>query len=196
MFILGGLSFIPVIIKEGIRKNILTLMLFGFFSLLAWKAVRSLQMFGFFFIPLTARNLFVLLESFSSSWRNFLNKLLLLAAILILGAGTTLKNFYYYLNLQNLQNPVDFFRNIYVPMQEDETVWEKMVGRYQFNVIYFFRRDMTPWAQPFLIRKIQDPSWAPIFVDDYTVILVKRNEHNARLVEQHELPRGLFRIEK
>lgn len=249
IFVLGALSFIPVIMKEGSKKNILALMLFGFFSLLALKAIRSLQMFGFFFIPLMARNLGVLLENFSFQQKNFFNKFLLCVAILILGAGITLKNFYYYPNLANLPNPfglrpgvnrsaeffkrnhlegpifnnydiggyliyhlfpkervfvdnrpeaysVSFFKEIYVPMQEDESVWREMDERYQFNVIYFFRRDMTPWAQPFLIKRIQDRGWAPVFVDDDTIILLKRNATNASLINRYELPGEIFHFEK
>jgi len=91
--------------------------------------------------------------------------------------------------------PSSFFKDIYVPMQEDEAVWKKMDQRYQFNAIYFYRHDMTPWAQPFLIRRIQDPGWAPVFVDDYTLILLKRNEKNAFGIRLYELPQRLFKFD-
>lgn len=89
---------------------------------------------------------------------------------------------------------VSFFKDTYIPMQEDEKVWERMDNQYNFNAIYFYRHDMTPWAQPFLIQRIGDPKWAPVFVDDYSLILLKRNIRNERLIRLYELPRGIFKI--
>jgi hypothetical protein len=89
---------------------------------------------------------------------------------------------------------VSFFKDIYVPMQEDENSWKKVDKQYNFNAIYFYRHDFTPWAQPFLIKRIKDPLWAPVFVDNYTLILLKRNEKNRRLIQSYELPKGIFQI--
>lgn len=91
---------------------------------------------------------------------------------------------------------VSFLKEVYVPAQEDEEVWKKIDGRYNFNVIYFYRHDYTPWAQPFLIRRVRDPKWAPVFVDDYVLILLKRNEKNSRLIQLYELPQSMFSIGK
>lgn len=91
---------------------------------------------------------------------------------------------------------VSLFQDTYIPMQEDDKVWERMETRYNFNVIYFYRHDMTPWAQPFLIRRIQDPKWAPVFVDNYTLILLKRNRRNEGLIKLFELPEEIFKVSR
>ncbi|MCP4680776.1 MAG: hypothetical protein GY864_00405 [Desulfobacterales bacterium] len=91
---------------------------------------------------------------------------------------------------------VSFFKDTYVPMQENEKKWEEVSRKYKFNAIYFYRHDMTPWAQPFLIRRIKDKNWAPVYVDAYTVILLRRNRVNAGLIEKYELPQTLFKIRK
>jgi hypothetical protein len=91
---------------------------------------------------------------------------------------------------------VSFFKDTYVPMQEDENMWKKVDKQYNFNAIYFYRHDFTPWAQPFLIKRLQDPLWAPVFVDNYTLILLKRNEKNKRLIQSYELPKSIFQITK
>ena len=91
---------------------------------------------------------------------------------------------------------VDFFKKLYVPMQEQESIWEVQDEKYKFNAIVFNRNDMTPWAQPFLIERIKDSAWAPVFVDDYVLILLKREEQNARIIRFFELPRELFIITK
>jgi len=68
------------------------------------------------------------------------------------------------------------------------------MNKYQFNAIYFYRHDMTPWGQPFLIKRIRDPEWAPVFVDDFTLIMVKRNLYNRGLIERFELPQSMFSV--
>lgn len=89
-----------------------------------------------------------------------------------------------------------FLKDIYIPMQENEDVWDRVDRQYNFNVIYFYRHDFTPWAQPFLIKRLQDSKWAPVFVDGYTLILLKRNEKNRRIIQLYELPKHIFQIVK
>ncbi len=91
--------------------------------------------------------------------------------------------------------PKSFFQDEYIPMQNDKTVWEKEMVKWNFNVIYFYRHDLTPWAQQFLITRISDPLWTPVFVDDYAIIFLKRNQKNADLIKKYELPQGLFSVE-
>ncbi len=71
---------------------------------------------------------------------------------------------------------VSFFRDIYIPMQEDETVWQKMNDRFGFNIIYFQRQDSTRRAKLFLRRRLQDPQWRLIYIDPYAIILLKNQQ--------------------
>lgn len=88
---------------------------------------------------------------------------------------------------------VDFFEKIYNPMLEKEAVWIKMDSVYNFNSIFFYRQDQTPFGQPFLIRRVNDrKNWAPIFVDDVAIIFVKRVEKNKTIIDQYELPPEIF----
>jgi len=91
---------------------------------------------------------------------------------------------------------VSFFKNIYEPMQSSEEKWKEMDRKYHFNVIFFNRLDYTTYAQPFLFRRISDPDWAPVFVDDHTIILVKNNSQNEALIRQFALPSSMFGVEK
>ncbi len=92
--------------------------------------------------------------------------------------------------------PPDFFRKLYGPMQEKEEVWAEADKKYGFQVIYFYRHDQTTWAQPFLIRRLQDPAWVPVFVDGYTVILAKQGGVNQKVIDGFALPREMFRVVK
>jgi hypothetical protein len=79
-----------------------------------------------------------------------------------------------------------------VPLQSDERAWREADARYRFNAIFFYRRDQTPWAQPFLLRRLADPEWAPVFVDGSTLILVRRGPKNAGVIRRFELPKQMF----
>lgn len=92
--------------------------------------------------------------------------------------------------------PEDFFRQIYVPMQENEEKWRELNPMYGFNVIFFYRRDYTPWAQPFLIKRLADPEWAPVYVDDFALILVRNGAPNEDLIEKYRLPPEMFVVTK
>lgn len=92
--------------------------------------------------------------------------------------------------------PKEFFENVYIPMQEQEEIWEKTDQKYNFNSIFFYRHDMTPWSQTFLIDRISDPSWVPVYVDDYSIIFLKRNKVNEELIKTFELPKEMFSIRK
>lgn len=87
---------------------------------------------------------------------------------------------------------VDFFKNTYVPMQENMEYFRKVEQQYNFNCIWFYRHDNTTWAQPFLIKLIEQPDYVPVFVDGFTIMFLKRNEQNAKLINKYELPKSIF----
>lgn len=92
--------------------------------------------------------------------------------------------------------PNAFFTDVYVPMQEDEAVWKRELQEYNFDVIYFATHDATNWGQEFLVKRIKDPEWAPVFADDYAIIFLRRNEKNKDLISRFEVSKERFRITK
>lgn len=92
--------------------------------------------------------------------------------------------------------PKEFFQNIYIPMQERDEVWKGELIKEKFNAIFFDRLDYTPWAQKFLLTRIKDPMWAPIFVDKQTIIFLSRNKENAEIIKKYELPKEMFGLNK
>lgn len=90
--------------------------------------------------------------------------------------------------------PAEFFTETYVPMQEKEEAWQNADDQWGFNAIFFSHRDMTPWGQQFLIARLNDPQWAPVFADRYAIIFLKRNEENRPVIERFEIPQGAFRV--
>ncbi|MFZ2225816.1 MAG: hypothetical protein WA064_00130 [Candidatus Moraniibacteriota bacterium] len=90
--------------------------------------------------------------------------------------------------------PDAFFKEVYVPMQEDDEIWKRVTERYDFNAIYFYLGDATNWGQEFLVHRVKDPAWAPVFVDEYAIIFLKRNEKNRDLISRFEIPQERFRV--
>ena len=90
--------------------------------------------------------------------------------------------------------PESFFKEIYIPMQEKDEKWQEGLKKYNFNVIFFYRNDLTPWAQSFLIKRVTDPNWAPVYVDDYNIVFLRRNELNQPIIKKYELPKSAFNI--
>lgn len=92
--------------------------------------------------------------------------------------------------------PVSFFQDVYIPIQENEDRWKEAESRYNFNAVVFYRNDLTPWAQQFLVKRISDSSWAPVWVDHSTIIFLKRNGPNQSTIEKYELHKEMFRVGK
>lgn len=74
--------------------------------------------------------------------------------------------------------PVSFFKETYIPMQENKETFSKVENQYHFNTIFFSHSDQTPWGQTFLQFIVKDPSWKFIYGDDYVVIFVKATKQN------------------
>lgn len=88
----------------------------------------------------------------------------------------------------------DFFQKIYVPMQENDEEWQKQDKIQNFNAIFFAYHDATPWGQNFLVKRVGDPQWAPVFVDQNCLIFLKRNSQNQKIIEKFEIPKSYFRV--
>ncbi len=91
---------------------------------------------------------------------------------------------------------VDFFEQIYKPMQTDNNIWEEQDDKYKFNSILFSHRDYTPWGQQFLQNRLQDSKWAVVYVDSYVIIMLKRNEQNKGIINKFEIAKRQFGIEE
>ncbi|MBI4096327.1 MAG: hypothetical protein HY425_01275 [Candidatus Levybacteria bacterium] len=69
--------------------------------------------------------------------------------------------------------PASFLQTMYIPMQEDSKIFEKMDEKYKFNTIFFSHTDQTPWAETFLKQISQNNKWNMVYLDDFTVIFTK-----------------------
>ncbi len=90
--------------------------------------------------------------------------------------------------------PAAFFRDTYIPMQERDDAWQRAAAQWRFNAIFFSHRDMTPWAQQFLVARVQDPAWAPVYADRSAIIFLRRDGRNKPVIDRFEIPQSAFRV--
>lgn len=90
--------------------------------------------------------------------------------------------------------PASFFKDVYIPMQEDSEKWKNYSKQSNINTIFFYRNDLTPWAQKFLIARVSDPDWVPIFVDDWNIIFIKKDGPDKEQANRLALPPEMFKI--
>src|SRR3989344_4517363 len=87
----------------------------------------------------------------------------------------------------------EFLQNDYIAAQQHEEIWKQIVQKYGIGVIFFAYRDATDWAGPFIIRRVQDPHWVPIYADSEVVILVIDIPEHQEIIEKYRVDPGVFR---
>jgi hypothetical protein len=85
--------------------------------------------------------------------------------------------------------PTSFFRDVYLPLHLDEEKWQSVRSLHGFNVLFFNHRDRSSWGEQFMIRRLLDPAWAPVYFDKRVLILLRRNGPNQPTVTKYELPK-------
>lgn len=85
--------------------------------------------------------------------------------------------------------PAAFFRDVYFPLLAEEDKWERISGVHGFNVIFFNHRDLSVWGQEFIVRRVLDATWAPVYFDKNILILLKRYGSNQSTIAKYELPK-------
>jgi len=70
----------------------------------------------------------------------------------------------------------DFFQDLYIPMQEDNSRWQAALTTYQFQAIIFGIRDLTDWGRLFLAQRLQDSNWQLVYQDEYTAIFLPADQ--------------------
>jgi len=78
-----------------------------------------------------------------------------------------------------------FAREKYTRPLENENQWKQLSEEYRFNVICF--KASTPSENRFVLRRVADPAWAPVFYDGRIFVLVRRTAANLDFLRTHEI---------
>jgi hypothetical protein len=89
--------------------------------------------------------------------------------------------------------PPGFFQDVYLPALSDRSVWERLDRQYRFNAIVISMQDGLPAIEKFILTRVRDADWAPVYTDPYSLIFVRRNEKNVAVIRTHLIPREAFR---
>lgn len=89
-----------------------------------------------------------------------------------------------------------FFQDLYIPMQNSETTWEKAEETFDFTYIIFGHRDITPWAQSFLKNRLRDPQWKTVYLDPFIIVFAKDVPENKDFIDTYskEVPLSRLKI--
>lgn len=87
---------------------------------------------------------------------------------------------------------VAFFQQTYIPMQEEIEKFREEEAKYQFNCIWFYMGEDSPWSHRFLWQIMKQSDYAPVFCDGLTIIFLKRNSQNASVIARNEIPKSRF----
>lgn len=77
--------------------------------------------------------------------------------------------------------PADFFKNIYIPMQQSPQLFTHIANKYHFATIIFSHTDQTPWAGQFLASIVRDPQWKLVYLDGSIIILTRKTSPHAEI---------------
>lgn len=79
--------------------------------------------------------------------------------------------------------PKEFFQGIYIPAQSDQNKFRELDKKIDFKTIIFSHTDQTPWGKNFLSFITHDPNWQTVYLDDFIIVLVKKDEVSKRNLE-------------
>jgi len=78
--------------------------------------------------------------------------------------------------------PVGFFRQVYIPMQENKDVWNRITADYDVQWIFVTLTDSTPWFNKWWQMIQNHPDWKIIYQDDSSIIAVDNRGPNSNIV--------------
>ncbi len=81
----------------------------------------------------------------------------------------------------------EFWKSNYEPLIQDEAYWQENLPKYNFNVIFFYRYDAGPKIADFFYRRLIDPEWALVYVDNYAVIYLRNVPANKDIIEKWKI---------
>ncbi|MBI2330352.1 oligosaccharide repeat unit polymerase [Candidatus Daviesbacteria bacterium] len=90
--------------------------------------------------------------------------------------------------------PAAFFKETYIPMLENDQKWQSELKKNNFNTIFFYRLNRTEPAITFLINRINDPEWEVVFVNEYTIIFLKKNNLNKKIIDKYHVQKDVTLI--
>ncbi|MCR4326744.1 MAG: hypothetical protein NUV52_03755 [Candidatus Roizmanbacteria bacterium] len=68
--------------------------------------------------------------------------------------------------------PSSFFKDVYIPLQENEAMRKKVFKQYNIRTVIFTFSDQTEWSFSFLHSITKDTAWKLLYIDSSSVLLI------------------------
>ncbi|MCC2630699.1 MAG: hypothetical protein K0S38_508 [Candidatus Paceibacter sp.] len=82
--------------------------------------------------------------------------------------------------------PPGFFTDEYINPQLSADYWKKIDEKYHFNVIWFYKNDLTTWGREFMSKKLNDEQWVLMYEDSYSIIFIRNLPKNQTIIEKYK----------
>lgn len=83
--------------------------------------------------------------------------------------------------------PASFFQEIYYSVLGQEEKWQEIQEKYNFNVIFFSHQNLGDKENNFLVNRLNDSAWSLIYIDGYSIILLKNTPANQDLIKNFQI---------
>ncbi|MFZ2523615.1 MAG: tetratricopeptide repeat protein [Minisyncoccia bacterium] len=80
---------------------------------------------------------------------------------------------------------VEYGKNTYLPVFNDEGAWLEVSKKYDFQTIFLYQYGAGGEVRNFIWRRFRDPAWVLVYVDRYNVIFVRNIPENKDLIEKY-----------
>lgn len=90
--------------------------------------------------------------------------------------------------------PKKFFQNEYLPALKNPKLFDKIDRKYKFNTIIVQHWDQTATKNNFLIYLLEKPDFSLVYLDDYSIILLKNTKENQKIIQKYRLKENNFII--
>jgi hypothetical protein len=89
--------------------------------------------------------------------------------------------------------PRGFFDQVYAAALNNDAAWRELDARHRFNAIVLSMQDAHPGVERFILTRVRDDAWAPVYADDFAIIFVRNIPEHAGVIARHRIPRQMFR---
>ena len=83
--------------------------------------------------------------------------------------------------------PSSFFKQIYIPMQNNFEIFQKIDKKYLFNAIVISYWDDTPWGSELLKYLVNNSNFKLIYFDENTIILIRNTQLGKALITKYQI---------
>jgi tetratricopeptide (TPR) repeat protein len=83
--------------------------------------------------------------------------------------------------------PPEILETDYADAIKSEERWKEVSEKYRFNTIFIYQYDGMSAMRDFLFNRINDPEWAFVYADRYSVILVRNIPENQAVIDQYHI---------